>query len=403
MAVGGMFGGGIYTLAGVILGAAGALAWVSLALGALIALATVRSYAQLTLETRNEAVPLAIVAHESSRSMAAVLAWCLLVVYILALAVYIFTVGNYFGRALELSALGIAASELVLVCVLVALNLRHLESPVHLQIATVWLGLVILGTLAAIGCYRWNPENLSAGVPASSLGGIIVATAATFIAFEGFEMLAYDLREMRRPHRVLRAQLPRAVIAVALAYAFVTVGAASLVGAGTLVQNQERSLAIAGYAAAGNAGLVVVTIAACAAGISAINVTLFSVARLARASAEQGLLPDWCARCNRHDAPHWSVVVIGSCALIVAAISALRQLVATASLGFLALFCLVNVLAFRRIPKRRWIALGGVVGSGGGAIVVLLHLAYSHPSSLFAIAGVAGVALVIHAVTRSRL
>src|SRR5215203_4540293 len=74
MAVGGMIGGGIYTLAGVLLGAAGSLAWVSLALGAVIALITVRSYARLTLAGGGDVVPVSLFAREGKRRLARVMA-----------------------------------------------------------------------------------------------------------------------------------------------------------------------------------------------------------------------------------------------------------------------------------------------------------------------------------------
>jgi amino acid transporter len=403
MAVGGMIGGGVYTLAAVILGAAGCLAWLSLALGAAIALATVQSYARLTITTDSEAVPVSVFAQDGHRPLAGVLAWALLVVYILALAVYTFTVGHYLGGALDLDARGMALCELGVVGVLVGLNLRGVESPAGVQIAMVWIQIVVLALLAGVGLYRWNPANVTAGVPAPSIAGVIAATAMSFIAFEGFEMLAYDVREVRRPRYLLRSQLPRAVIAVALIYAFVTMGAASLVGAGGLMQHEDHALGIAGRAAAGTTGMVIVTIAAFASGTSAINATLFSVARLARTSAEQRLLPGWCARCNRHDAPMWSIILIGACAVAVAAVTPLQTLVSIASLGFLALFSLVNVLAFRRLRRKRWVSFTGAVGSGGAAIYLIFHLARSHPVALAALVGVAGLVVLLHVVfTRLR-
>jgi amino acid transporter len=384
MAVGGMIGGGIYTLSGVIVGTAGALGWVSLTLGAGIALATVRSYATLALPKGDETVPLTVVAQ--SGNGAGLLGAYLLGVYVLAFAVYTFTVGHYLGGAFGLGDLGIALCELAVVGVLVIVNLRSAKEPARVQITAVWIELAILAVLAGIGLIRWRPENLAAGVPAASLGGVVLATATTFVAFEGFEMLAYDLREMQRPRHVVRAQLPRAVIAVALAYAIVTVGAASLVGAGTLARHQEHALAIAGRAAAGTAGFIIVTLAACASGISAINATLFSVSRLARASAERGFAPTWCARCNRHDAPHIAVLAIAVVGVTVAIVATLRPLVATTSLGFLVLFCLVNVLALRRSRGRaRWISICGAAGSSIAAVVVSVDLARTHVPVLIAI------------------
>jgi amino acid transporter len=120
--------------------------------------------------------------------------------------------------------------------------------------------------------------------------------------------------------------------------------------------------------------MAVVTIAACASALSAINATLFSVARLARSSAEQRLMPAWCRRCNRNDAPMWSILVISAGALIVAALSSLGTLVEAASLGFLALFCLVNTLALWRCRAGRPAALLGALGFGAGVGVVISQL-----------------------------
>jgi amino acid transporter len=312
---------------------------------------------------------------EGRTGFARVLAWLLLVVYVLALAVYTFTAGHYLGHALGVSRFVIVLIEIGLVGLLVILNLLHVQHPARVQIGAVWAELSILAALAAVGFWHWRPENLSAGVTNGSVTGVLVATASTFIAFEGFEMLAYDLRELRRPGRTMRRGLPLAVLAVAAAYIVVTLGAASLVGAAALVEQRENALAAAGYAAAGTIGLIVVTIAAVASATSAINATLFSAARLARTSAEHELLPRWCARCNRYDAPGLSILLIAVGALAVTAVIDLDTLVATASLGFLSLFCLVNVVAARSRTRRRWISVAGAAGSALAAIIVIATLA----------------------------
>lgn len=374
MAVGGMIGGGIYTLAGVIVGIAGPWGWVSILLGALIALATVNSYAQLTRITGSSGVPLTIFLRDGKRPTAHVLAWVLLAVYVLSLAVYTFTAGHYFGNALGFGRIGIFAIEIGIVAVLVVLNLFQVQHPARVQITAVWIELTILAALAAIGFLNWSPENLGKGVPEGSVTGVLVATASTFIAFEGFEMLAYDLRELRTPKRIMREYLPLAVIAVALAYALVTVGAASLVGADVLVAQQESALAAAGHAAAGMPGLVVVTIAAVASATSAINATLFSASRLARTAANHELLPKWARWANRYGSPAWSTIAIASIAVVVAAVSELRFLVAIASLGFLSLFCLVNVIAVRKRVRHRGIAAFGAFGAGSAIVIVIASL-----------------------------
>jgi amino acid transporter len=380
MAVGGMIGGGIYTLAGVILGLAGPLAWVSLLGGGLVALATVRSYYDLTREVKRDGVPLTFLLQRGHPRVASVLAWWLLLVYVLAMAVYAFTFGRYVGAALHAPHWLVVALIFGVVGLLGGVNLLGVREPAGVQIGAVIVELAILAAIAVYGFWRWDPANLVEGVPPGSLRGVVTGMAATFIAFEGFEMLAYDLRETKAPRAVLTTALPAAVVAVALAYSVVTVGAASLVGASELVANKEHALALAGERAAGVPGLVVVSIAACASAASAINATLFSVSRLARSAAEARLVPVVLSCENERGCPYWAIAVLGLLSATLAATSSLEPLVQAASLAFLVLFAYVNGLAFS--ASRDPISLFGAVGAGLSAVVVLGTLATAHPAAL---------------------
>ncbi|HLV67301.1 MAG TPA: APC family permease [Polyangiaceae bacterium] len=391
MAVGGMIGGGIYTLAGFILGVAGPLAWLSLALGSLIALATAHSYLALAAVTsksnsRRDGLPVGLLVHRGHETWAGVMSWWLLFVYVLAMAVYGFTLGQYLGRALGFDPRMTAALVTSAIGLIATVNLFGIREPAGVQIGAVVIELVVLGSLAAIGFLRWNPENVVANVPGPSLAGVLIGTAGTFIAFEGFEMLVYDVRELRCPRRVLRRALPLAIVAVALAYSLVTVGAASLVGASTLVEQKENALAVAGAAAGGSAGLVVVTIAACASAVSAINASLFSVARFARSASETGLLPRVLGRPNARDCPYVAIVALGVLAAVLAASATLEPLVQTASLSFLMLFAFINGFAFVARGRRGAVSLFGAVGATLSALIVAYALARSEPQALIAFA-----------------
>jgi amino acid transporter len=401
MAVGGMIGGGIYTLAGVILGVAGPMAWLSLLLGCVLALVTVRSYYHLTMRLGKEGVPVTLLVRQGHPRRAVLVSWWLIFVYVLAMGVYAFTFGHYLGRALGLSSFAIALCTIGLVTILVCINLIGIKEPAGVQITAVWIELLILATLATIGFIHWNPRNLTAGVPAGSLSGVVSGMAATFIAFEGFEMIAYDYRELEAPRRIMGKGLAAAVIAVGAAYALVTVGAGSLVGAKTLVAQKENALAVAGARAGGTVGLVIVTVAACASAASAVNATLFSVARLARASAEQGLMPAAFERCNRRQCPHFGIIFLGIISCGVAVVSSLEVLVQTASLAFLTLFGFVNGMAFHESRWRDWIALLGTLGAAGAAVIVTRSLAYQYPWVFAGLAIAATLTFLFYKVGRS--
>lgn len=400
MAVGGMIGGGIYTLAGVLLGVAGPLAWLSLVLGSLIALATARSYLRLSMSDPLGGAPIPLLLRRGHHHLAAVIAWWLLIVYVLAMTVYSFTLGRYVGRALDIGPAPVVLVVAFTIAVLVFVNLLGIREPAGLQILAVWIELLILLVLAGIGFARWNPDNLTQGVPAPSAYGVLAGMSATFIAFEGFEMLAYDVRELRHPRRALGIAVPLAIVAVALGYALVTVGASSLVGASVLVQQKENSLAVAGEAAVGSAGLIVVTVAACASAVSAINATLFSVGRLARSASETGLLPRLLSRTNRRESPHYAIALLGAATAVLAAFSSLEALVQAASLGFLGLFTFINALAFIEVKPRSIVSLIGALGAATGVVIVVRLLLQSAPYALvaFFIAGLLGC--IAHVVQR---
>lgn len=382
LAVGGMIGGGIYTLAGVILGFAGPFAWLSLLLGCLIALATVRSYTGLALESKQEGIPISYLLKKGHYRFASVLSWWLLLIYVLATAVYAYTFGHYIGRAFGASPSIISMSIFLILVVLIGVNLFGIQEPAGIQMIAVCIELLVLFWLASVGIFKWNLQNLASGVPRGTWSGIVSGTAATFIAFEGFEMLAYDLKELKQPRETMTKALPLSVIAVAFGYAIVTVGAASLVGARQLVEQKENALAVAGKTAAGSIGLIIVTFTACASAASAMNATLFSVSRLARTSAESHLLPSVCGWTNRRNCPHGAIIMIGFAAALLAITSSLEPLVQVASFAFLILFGLINFLAFLESQGRSWVSLGGLLAAVGSAIVVSNSLISSYPRAL---------------------
>ncbi len=160
-------------------------------------------------------------------------------------------------------------------------------------------------------------------MPAADLGGVIVGAASVFMAYEGFQLLTYDYDDIDDPTRTLRRGVLGAVVVVIGVYFRVTLGAASLVGAGSIVEQKEVALAAAGEEALGTAGLVAVSIGAVLAAASAINATLFATARLVRRVADDGELPAAAASVNGAGIPDRAVIALGATAAGAAVIGSL--------------------------------------------------------------------------------
>jgi len=196
-----------------------------------------------------------------------------------------------------------------------------------------------------------------------------VGAATIFMAYEGFQLLAYDYEDLKNPDKTLIRSTLTAVISVILIYILVTFGATMLVGAQTLIEQEEVALSVAGREAMGITGLVLVTIAAAFSTGSAINATLFSTGRLMESVAEKKDLPDLLAWENKTNVPYYAILAIAGLAAVLSVIGSLGALVEAASLIFLLTFGAVNVIAFRENVKYRWLCL---IGAFGCALAIVL-------------------------------
>jgi len=252
---------------------------------------------------------------------------------------------------------------------LTLVNLRGVGDSSRVEIITVYGKLFVLLGLSVFGFVQWNPENLTAGIEPKSWHTAIIGAATIFMAYEGFQLLSYDYKDIKNPEKTLPAATISAVIAVICIYILVTLGATMLVGAETLILKKEVALSIAGQQALGITGLILVTIAAAFSTGSAINATLFSTGRLMETVAKKKDLPQIFVKENQSNIPYYAIMIIASLAAVLASIGSLSTLVDAASLIFLITFGVVNFISFQQKVKYGIICL---IGSIASLIAILL-------------------------------
>lgn len=374
MAVGGMVGGGIFSVLGVVVSIAGPSAWVSFLVSGLIAFCTGLSYAGLARQYGEGGGAFTFLREMDRETLAGGISWLLLAGYVLTMSVYAATFGHYLGDVAGLPGwVGRSLGGAVLI-VLMAVNLRGVGDASGLEIVTVWGKLAVLLLLAAVGLARWEPSRL---VPAGYSGGpgaTLLAAASVFVAYEGFQLLTYDYDDIRSPERVLPRAIITSILAVIGIYIAVTIGSAMLAGADALIEKQEIALAEAGRAALGVPGVIVVSVAAAFSAASAINATLFATGRLAQRVAGDGELPEWLERRNSRGVPDRAIVLLTASTLLLLALGSLRELVESASIVFLGTFTCVNVVAVLELEgSRRLPAAAGTLGAGVAGVALLVR------------------------------
>ncbi len=395
MAVGGMIGGGIFSTLGVVVDIAGSLAWLSFLFAGLIALATGYSYVQLAAHYRKGGGAFTFLREIGANQTAGTLAWVLLAGYVLTNAVYAFTFGQYLAYVFDLGPVFARVAAVGILAVFIGLNLRGVAEAGWVEVVLVWIKLAVLVALASWGLAGWDPEMLSRGVEDRGLATALFGAAAVFMAYEGFQLLAYDYEDIRDPDHVLPRAVLSAIVVVIGVYLLVALGTVMLIGADGVIEHQEVALAIAGREVLGSTGVVIVTIAAAFSTGSAINSTLFATARLAHTVSLGGELPKAMAHRNAAGIPDRAVWVLGIGAAALAAIGSLGMLVESASLAFLLTFAVVCFLAFRLGTGARWVTAFGAIAAAAASVELLLRLVREGPIALALFGALILAALIV--------
>ncbi|MCB0620888.1 MAG: amino acid permease, partial [Saprospiraceae bacterium] len=164
MAVGGMVGGGIFSVLGVVVHKAGQWAWLSFVIAGLIALISAHSYSQLSLKYRKSGGAFTFLNEVDHERLAGGLSWVLILGYVLTLSVYAFTFGHYVGYVLDWGPWFPRVLALGVIALFAAINLRGVGDSSQVEIVTVWGKLIVLLGLAVLGLVLWKPSQLTAGI-----------------------------------------------------------------------------------------------------------------------------------------------------------------------------------------------------------------------------------------------
>jgi len=392
MAVGGMVGGGIFSVLGVIIQSAGQWAWLSFVIAGLIALVSAHSYSQLSIKYSEGGGAFTFLRKINHKGFAGSLSWILILGYILTLSVYAFTFGHYVAHVFDIGAWLPRVLGISIIALLTFINLKGVSNASTFEIITVYGKLFVLLGLAAYGLAEWIPEQLTKGISPKPWHAAIVGAGTIFMAYEGFQLLSYDYDDLKNPNQTLPKATIWAVIAVIIIYVLVTFGTTMIVGAETLIEQKEVALSVAGKKVMGMTGLVIVTIAAAFSTGSAINATLFSTARLMESVAEKKDLPHLFVKENKNNIPYYALISIAVIAAVLAVIGSLGSLVDAASIIFLFTFGTVNFIAFRQKIKLKWISLIGAISCGLAIIADIIEKIEKIP---YAIIGLLVVSIFI--------
>jgi amino acid transporter len=375
MAIGGMIGGGIFSVLGVTVDLAGHLAFAAFLLGGAVAGLTARAYARLALHSGRSGGPFAYLREEGHPGSAAWVAWLLILGYVFALAVYAFTFGHYLANVFGASETVARLASVAVLGAFVAVNLRGVATSGLTEDLVVGVKLLVLAMIAVVGLAAFGTGRF---VPLDNkgIGGVFLGAAVIFVAYEGFELLPYDYEDIDEPRRTLPRALYISVAVVVAVYVAVTLASQMLISDGVIAAKKEVAFALAGEEALGNFGLWAATVGAAFSTSSAINATLFSTARLVRDVSAAEELPGALGRL-RNGLPALAIAWIAVVGAAFSLLPGIAEIVSFGSFTFLLVFALINLLHARHTAAPGWdrglAYLGGFacIASAGGLLYYL--------------------------------
>ena len=345
--VGGMVGGGIFAVLGLTIDLAKGAAPVAFFIAGLIALITSYSYAKLSVKYKSEGGSIEYIVQAFGNNLfSSVINNLLLISYVIMLSLYAYAFGSY-ASALFFSKEVVwfhklAASSVIALFVIINLLGAFLTGKA--EDIMVFIKVFILLVFVAVGIFSADFHRLSPEYWESSIkiitGGLII-----FLAYEGFELIANTAKDIENPQKNLPGAFFASVIFVIFLYvsiAIVTVGNVSFAEA---KKAQDYVLAIATKPFFGEAGFIIISIAALLSTASAINATLYGGGRVGYLVAKLGELPSSFAKKVKEG--YEGMIILGLLAIIFATSFDIQNISIAGSLGFLIVFGLVNLANFK--------------------------------------------------------
>lgn len=404
MGVGGMIGGGIFSVLGLAVDESGHAAPLAFLVGSLIAVGAGYSYVRLALAYRSDGASFTYLetAFPKRLAIAAIAGRTVVVGYIGTLALYAFTFGAYGAHLLGWEHVP-AVSHGLSVGVLVAFMIINLWGAREMGVAEdiiVYTKILLLATFALVGLFSVRLDHFtplfSRGVPSVFLGGALI-----FVAYEGFQLITNAVCETRNPERNVPLGVYGAIAVTSAIYIAIAVVAVGTLEPAVLRAANEYALAVIARPVLGRIGVVAVDIAALLATSSAINATLFGAARMAAVMASDDLAPKAFSFRNRNDAPVLGIIAVTALAAVFAVTGGLGVIAAFSSMTFLLVsigVSLANLKLWRETRSRPAFVLSGLALMLATVILLVVYMVKQDPTALLVTIGIYGAAAMTYGV-----
>jgi len=374
IAVGAMIGGGIFSALGRLAHITGPSAVISFLLGGIIAFLTSNSYYRLVNKYPSAGGEFVILRRGFSNPLIGNSIGAMLWLgYSVTIALYAFTFGNYTSEFIhgltEVAFWDIQSTSLIngrklmsllSILIFMMINLKGVKETGTVQNVIVLFKILVLLFVGILGFAlfkpgRYDPFTVSQDAfiktlgSFSGVGGIIIGASVIFVSYEGFQVIANTVEEMKNPARDVKIGMYISVITVTITYMVVTIATFSLVK--STADITETAL-IEAVTFLGTWAILLVTLGAAASTTSAINATLLGSSRLAYVMSDWAAFPKRLAVISkRTQVPYLAIIITSAISWLFTFFGNASEIAEVGSIIFLGIFLSINVSIMKIFPE----------------------------------------------------
>jgi len=402
--VGAMIGAGIFVLTGLASGEAGPASILSFTLNGVVTLLTAFAYAELASAIPRAGGGYSFVRMAFPGATGFIAGWMLWFAYTVACGLYALGFAGYFWEFLEkytnrfaliiFNSIGEHSAALIITSIIalifIVLNIRGAAVTGKAENILTLSKIIVLGIFIFFGFVEIFDnsapvaESFTPFLP-KGMGGVLVAMGLTFIAFEGYDLIATVAEEIKNPEK----NIPLATfislgvaVTIYLLILFVSLTAISPEGMASwefLGKFKETAIVRAAEAFMPAFGVALIVFGGLLSTTSALNATIMAASRVAFSMGRDLWLPKSVSKIHeKRRTPHVAIILTGIVLLAMALTLPIEAVGSAASLIFLLTFSLVNlsVIVLRRkypeIPRKYKVPLYPVIPILGFLINIFL-------------------------------
>ncbi|RME17805.1 MAG: APC family permease [Bdellovibrio sp.] len=358
IALGGMIGGGIFTVLGISVALIGPLTPLAIALGGVIAAFAAYSYIKLGVYYKDEGATYSfykkVFPQEPFR--AALIGWWVIFGYISTLALYAFTFSSYALSGTEYAhnedVRRLVAGGILLIFTLINIwSVKGMGKVEDLMVYTKLFVLVAISLALAQNSKVSLTDLLVQEENRFQLLPILIVSSLTFVAYEGFQLVINAVNEMNHPEKNIPRAIYSAIFLATSIYVIIALGAILAIPFEDIIRSKEFALAAGAHNILGKSGYFLVILGALLATSSAISGTVFGASRQMAVIAQDGFFPKILTKRYKGSIPSVAIITMSSLAFTLILSGGLELILEFGSITFL-LVSLLMAFANHKVRKQ---------------------------------------------------